>query len=121
MVEEVFRSMKWLLDTRPVFHQRDETIREHVFCSFRALLLRKELQDRLTGKGCDVEWADVIGDLDNLAEREVAINGKGYVFRGQTTGVAGQVFEACGVALPPLMRPFSPENPPITPEEKACH
>ena len=77
MVEEVFRSMKSLLDTRPVFHQRDETIRGHVFCSFLALLLRKELQDRLTGKGCDVEWADVIGDLDNLAEMEVAINGKG--------------------------------------------
>jgi len=31
-VEDVFRSMKSLLDTRPVFHQRDETIRGHVFC-----------------------------------------------------------------------------------------
>jgi transposase len=60
MVEEMFRSMKSLLDTRPIFHQRDETIRGHVFCSFLALLLRKELQDRLTSKGCDVEWADVI-------------------------------------------------------------
>jgi hypothetical protein len=29
MVEDVFRSMKSLLDTRPVFHQRDETIRGH--------------------------------------------------------------------------------------------
>ena len=36
-------------------------------------------------------------ELDNLAEMEVAINGKGYVFRGQTTGVAGKVFQACGV------------------------
>ena len=121
MVEEVFRSMKSLLDTRPIFHKRDETIRGHVFCSFLALLLRQELQDRLTGKGCDVEWADVIRDLDNLAEMEVAINGKGYVFRGQTTGVAGKVFQACGVALPPLMRPSSAAAPPITPEEKACH
>jgi hypothetical protein len=121
MVEEMFRSMKSLLDTRPVYHQRDETIRGHVFCSFLALLLRKELQDRLTSKGCNVEWADVIRDLDNLAEMEVAINGKGYVFRGQTTGVAGKVFQACGVALPPLMRPSSPSVPPITPEEEACH
>jgi len=121
MVEEVFRSMKSLLDTRPIFHQRDETIRGHVFCSFLALLLRKELQDRLMGKGGDVEWADVIRDLDNLAEMEVAIHGKGYVFRGQTTGVAGKVFQACGVALPPLMRPSSAAPPPIAPEEKACH
>jgi len=121
MVEEVFRSMKSLLDTRPIFHQRDETIRGHVFCSSLALLLRKELQDRLTGKGCDGEWADVIRDLDNLVEMEVAIHGKGYVFRGQTTGVVGKVFQACGIALPPLMRPSSAANPPIPAEEKACH
>jgi hypothetical protein len=91
MVEEVFRSMKSLLDTRPVFHQRDETIRGHVFCSFLALLLRKELQDRLARKEWKLEWADVIRDLDNFIEMEVAISGKGYVFRGQTTGVAGKV------------------------------
>jgi transposase len=38
--------MKSLLDTRPIFHKCDETIRGHVFCSFLALLLRKELEDQ---------------------------------------------------------------------------
>jgi transposase len=104
MVEEVFRSMKSLLDTRPIFHKCDETIRGHVFCSFLALLLRKALEDRLTRKEWKLEWADVIRDLDNLIEMEVAISGKGYVFRGQTSGVAGKVFQACGVALPPALR-----------------
>ncbi len=104
MVEDVFRSMKSLLDTRPIFHKRDETIRGHAFCSFLALLLRKELQDRLARKDWKLEWADVIRDLDNVIEMEVAIGGKGYVFRGQTPGVAGKVFQACGVALPPAMR-----------------
>jgi transposase len=104
MVEEVFRSMKSLLDTRPIYHQRDETIRGHVFCSFLALLLRKELEDRLVSKDCHLEWADVVRDLDNLVEMEVVIGGKGYVFRGQTSGVAGKVFQACGVALPPALR-----------------
>jgi len=47
MVEDIFRSMKSLLETRPIYHKRDETIRGHVFCSFLALVLRKELQDRL--------------------------------------------------------------------------
>ena len=104
LVEDVFRSMKSLLDTRPIFHKRDETIRGHVFCSFLALLLRKELADRLARKEWKLEWADVIRDLDNLVEMEVAISGKGYVFRGQTSGVAGKVFQACGVALPPTLR-----------------
>jgi len=104
MVEDVFRSMKSLLDTRPIFHKCDETIRGHVFCSFLALLLRKELEDRLARKEWKLEWADVIRDLDNLIEMEVAISGKGYVFRGQTSGVAGKAFQACGVALPPALR-----------------
>jgi len=43
-VERVFRDVKTLLETRPVFHQCDENIRGHVFCSFLALVLRKELE-----------------------------------------------------------------------------
>ena len=104
MVEDVFRSMKSLLDTRPVFHKCDETIRGHVFCSFLALLLRKQLQDRLARKKWKLEWADVIRDLDNLIEMRIAINDKSFVFRGQSSGVAGKVFQACGVALPPVLR-----------------
>lgn len=104
MVEDVFRSMKSLLDTRPIFHKRDETIRGHVFCSFLALLLRKELQDRLARKEWKLEWADVVRDLDNLNEMKIAIDDKSFVFRGQTSGVAGKVFQACGVALPPVLR-----------------
>jgi transposase len=104
MVEDVFRSMKSILDTRPIFHKCDETIRGHVFCSLLALQLRKELEDRLARKQWKLEWADVIRDLDNLLEMEVAISGKGYVFRGQTPGVAGKVFQACGIALPPALR-----------------
>jgi transposase len=104
MVEDVFRSMKSLLDTRPIYHKCDETIRGHVFCSFLALLLRKELEDRLARRQWKLEWADVVRDLDNLVEMEVAISGKGYVFRGQSSGVTGKVFQACGVALPPVLR-----------------
>jgi len=104
MAEDVFRSMKSLPDTRPIFHKCDETIRGHVFCSFLALLLRKELEGRLARKEWKLEWTDVIRDLDNIMEMEVAISGKGYVFRGQTSGVAGKVFQACGVALPPALR-----------------
>lgn len=104
MVEDVFRSMKSLLDTRPIYHKCDETIRGHVFCSFLALLLRKELDDRLARKRWKLEWADVICDLDNLVEMEVAIRGKSYVFRGQAPGVAAKVFQAVGVALPPVLR-----------------
>jgi transposase len=43
MVERLFRSAKSLLQTRPVFRKGDETIRGHLFYSFLALVLMKEL------------------------------------------------------------------------------
>src|SRR2546429_7419906 len=46
-VEDIFRTTKSILDTRPIYHQTDEAIRGHVFCSFLALVLRKALEDRL--------------------------------------------------------------------------
>ena len=50
MVEQSFRSVKSVLETRPIYHKCDETIRGHVFCSFLALVLMKELTgaDRAT-------------------------------------------------------------------------
>ena len=104
MVEAIFRSMKSLLETRPIFHKCDDTIRGHVFCSFLALLLCKELQDRLAKKGLALEWADVIGELDNLVEMDLCVSGKEYTLRGPASSTVSQVFSACGVALPPVLR-----------------
>jgi len=103
-VETAFRSMKSLLDTRPIFHKCDETIRGHGFCSFLALVLRKELEDRSARKQWKLEWAAVIRDLDNLLETEASITGKGYVFRSEAKGTTGKVFQASGVASPPTLR-----------------
>lgn len=104
VVEDIFRSMKSLLETRPIFHKRDETIRGHVFCTFLALVLRKELQDRLERKGWTPEWADVIRDLDQLQEVEIHLESKAYLLRTEAKGTTGKVFQACGVALPPTLR-----------------
>jgi transposase len=46
-VERTFRTATSLLGTRPIYHQLDETIRGYVACSFLALVLKKELEDRL--------------------------------------------------------------------------
>ena len=65
-VERVFRDVKSLLLTRPIFHQRDRTIRGHVFCSFLALVLRKELDRCLEHAGQSLEWAEIKQDLKAL-------------------------------------------------------
>lgn len=105
MVEDIFRTMKSILQTRPIYHKCDETIRGHVFCSFLALILRKELQDRLEAKGyADIEWAQALQDLDRLHETTVTISGKRFILREKCPGVSGKVVQAAGVSLPPTLR-----------------
>src|SRR5512143_3841969 len=117
MVEQWFRSCKTLLQTRPIFHKCDETIRGHVFCSFLALVLRQELQARLEGRGHEFEWADVIQDVDRLQSVEVEQDGKRFLLRSEAQGTCGKVFQAVGVALPSTVQ----QVPPATPRPDAAH
>lgn len=105
MVEAIFRSMKSVLETRPIYHQRDEHIRGHVFCSFLALVLRQELERRLAAKRWSFEWADVMRDLDALHETTITIDGHAYLVRSEAKRTVGKVFQACGVAIPSTLRP----------------
>jgi hypothetical protein len=100
MVEEMFRAAKTLLETRPIFHKCDETIRGHVFCSFLALLLRKELQDRLEALGEQVEWAALLRDLESLQYTEVEQHGKRFLLRSDLGHTTAAAFRAAGVAIP---------------------
>jgi len=103
-VEQVFRDVKSVLDTRPIFHKRDETIRGHVFCSFLALVLRKELDRRLERAGHQFEWADIKRDLKAMQEVTVEESGRALAVRTASIGTCGKVFQAVGVAMPPTIR-----------------
>jgi len=103
-VEHVFKDVKSVLETRPVYHQRDENIRGHVFCSFLALVLRKELDRRLKAYGHDFEWADIKQDLKSLQQVLIEDNGKSLVLRTECLGTCGKVFQSVGVAVPPTIR-----------------
>jgi len=103
-VEQVFRDIKSVLETRPVFHQRDETIRGHVFCSFLALMLKKELDRRLEMAGHSFEWADIKQDLRSLEEVTIDDGGRSLVIRTECQGTCGKVFQTVGVAVPPTIR-----------------
>jgi hypothetical protein len=104
VVEQLFRTEKALLATRPIYHQTDAAIRGHVFCSFLAVVLRKELEERLSSAKLRPEWRALLADLDRLQEIEVEQDGKHFILRTPVTGVAGKVFQAIGTALPPNIR-----------------
>jgi Transposase DDE domain len=112
-VEDIFRTMKSILDTRPIYHQTDAAIRGHVFCSFLALVLRKTLDDHLAAARIKPEWGALIRELDRLQEIETEQDGKRFLLRTPVTGDVGRVFKAVGIALPPNIRELAP--PPEAP------
>jgi len=100
-VEALFRVAKATLDTRPIFHSSDAAIRGHVFCSFLALVLAKELKDRCARVGLKPEWNRLIRDLDRLQSGDIERDGRTITVRTPVAGDVGPVFRAVGVALPP--------------------
>ena len=104
MVEQIFRTAKSLLDTRPIFHKTDATICGHVFCSFLALVLRDELFRRMDNAGVSAEWNDIVRGLDALTETTITYNGKAFAVRSNAVGVAGKIAQCVGVRLPNTVR-----------------
>jgi hypothetical protein len=75
-----------------------------VFCSFLALVLRKELDRRLMEVGHHFEWADIKQDLKSLQQVLIKDNGKCLAVRTECLGTCGKVFQTVGVAIPHTIR-----------------
>jgi transposase len=103
MVEQIFRTAKSLFATRPIFHKLDETIRGHVSCSFVALVLKKELEDRIADLGKMGSWPEILADLNSLTETEVEQDNKRFMLRSVPRPAASLALRAVGVALPPTV------------------
>ena len=108
-VEAVFRTAKATFDTRPIFHSADAAIRGHVFCSFLALVLQKELLARCERHGFRPEWDRPVRDLDRLQTGDIERDGRRLTFRTPVVGDVGNAFRAVGVALPPNIA----QTPPV--------
>ena len=104
MVEQAFRAVKSVLETRPIYHKCGDTIRGHVFCSFLALMLMKELLSRLEAVGKVLEWEDIKRDLTALREVEIAMDGDRYFLRTELRGSCFDALQAAGVVVPPTLR-----------------
>ena len=93
--------------------------------------MRKELDERLAAAGFDLEWADIVRDLDRLEEVTVEQQANRFVLRTDAPGCAASVFKVVAIALPPLLRhlpaatssPAANVSPKKTPRTPAawCH
>ena len=111
-VEQSFLAAKTLLTTRPVFHRTDAAIRGHIGCTFLALLLRKELRDRMAARRAPVpEWQQIIDDLLDLSVIEVAQDGRRAMLRTAPRPSIDPICRALGLTLPPIFQEMPPDQP----------
>jgi hypothetical protein len=115
-VEDAFKTTKALLATRPIFHKTDAAIRGHVFVSFLALLLRKELIDRLGARRPKaLEWQRILDNLADLSEVVVEQDGRRARLRTAPGPTIDPLCRALGITLPPVFQELpGTENPPET-------
>jgi len=90
--------------TRPIYHKCDETIRGHVFCSFLAILLKTELESRMSQMDLSSGWGEVIRGLNALQEVKAVFNGHHFLLRSQLAGDSHKAIRAAGVAVPPTIK-----------------
>jgi hypothetical protein len=103
-VEDIIRTAKSILETRPIYHKCNATIRGHVFCSFLALLLKTELERRMKFADLQGEWAQVLRGLEALQQVEATFQNKRFLLRSQLGAEASAALRAVGVAAPPTLR-----------------
>jgi hypothetical protein len=114
-VEDTFKTTKALLTTRPIFHKTDAAIRGHIFCSFLAVLLRKELFDRLAARRHgDLEWQHIVDDLDELSEVTVEQDGRRALLRTAPGATIDPLCRALGITLPPVFQEIPPAPEPAS-------
>jgi hypothetical protein len=93
-----------LMRTRPIYHSSDAAIRGHVFCSFHAFVLRKELDERCQIAGLRPERTDVLRELDRLQEIELNKDGWQIIMRTPAIGIISPLFKVARVTLPANIR-----------------
>lgn len=108
MVEDLFRSLKSVLSTRPIYHSNSAAICGHVFCSFLALVLLQELLARVEENGDSVEWERLKRQLDALEHVTIRKGEKAFRIRTEVSGEAHKALKAAGVAPGPVVRVCSP-------------
>jgi transposase len=106
-IESMFRNLKSLFNTRPIYHQRDENIVGHIWCSFLAFFLRKVLMDKIE-KNCSpdklpLEWADIVNHLDRLSISKYTIQERPITIRSKALTGAVEAFKAIGIRLPEIV------------------
>lgn len=106
-IERLFRDLKDLLDTRPIYHHRiKDNVKGHIFGCFLALYLVVALRKRIEVSGAKVEWANLVRDLAEMRAIELKLEDQRFLLRTELRGAANVAFQAVNLRPPPFAQPL---------------
>lgn len=74
-VERGFRSLKDVLNMRPVFHRRESRVKAHIFVAALAFLLERVIERKLKSQGSNLSAQDALQALSTISVVEFDVNG----------------------------------------------
>ena len=108
LVEMAFRQLKTMqLEIRPVYHQKDERIRAHVFLCMLAYYVQWHMQERLgtlfaeDGEGKNRQWtfSNVLHTLRQITRNRVKVNGVEFERDSELTQEQKKIILLLGIKL----------------------
>jgi transposase len=112
-VEEAFRALKSRLGLRPIFHQKADRMKAHLFITVLAYHLLNAIEYSLRQKGDTRNWTTIKRALATLTRHTLHINGQGNLkYRLELTDKPEPphkvILDALNVPIPP--RPSRPKG-----------
>ena len=110
-VERGFRSLKDIIEMRPIYHQKSSRVQAHVFVAALAFLFERVLEKKLTKARSALSAADALNALQTICAVEFAVGGLNK--KGVTPGSARarEVLAVLGLNSPNLPQPPTLQPP----------
>jgi hypothetical protein len=111
-VESAFRTLKDVLEIRPIFYRKESHVKGDVFCSYLTLCLLIALQKHLREHSSDKTpacWDDVIRDLRSFRVIKAEFSGKNLHNAHRIQRDSSSLFfrkilrQAVGLKAPPVL------------------
>lgn len=77
-VERAFRTMKSVLEVRPVWHRLEERVRAHALICYLALLIHRYLERALKAAGLGLSADHAFESLNHLGAATMQVDDKQY-------------------------------------------
>jgi len=84
-IEHSFRTMKSMLEVRPMFHWTDKRIRGHIAMCYLTLAILRNIQLKLRKAGFHWSEGDIIRQLDKMQVSKIDQGGETFYLRSKIT------------------------------------